>query len=264
MCWWSLQKADWRPNCWVHTAVSIAFTLTCVWGREDTATLTEHDWWAEIQLLGVTQTPTEESFTTIWREIVQRWQAVDTVEGAAWAQGLIHPIHQHVLWREPFIRNFTAQMSLHFCSLKTHTNIQMVLAEAFEISIFRRRNFSKSPQQNLWLNSAYYPTFRLVFLILLDVMALDCINSSVNTASPLLRLKTPTFEWSSAGVPAGVLGVKINLHSSEILLRPPWAAHAEAQLRGRVSPYISSVLWISAIRRSSFSECLGKNWNLEQ
>lgn len=35
------------------------------------------------------------------------------------------------------------------------------------------------------------------------------------------------------------------------------------QGRGQVSPYMSSVLWISAIRRSNFSECLGKNWNLE-
>lgn len=28
-------------------------------------------------------------------------------------------------------------------------------------------------------------------------------------------------------------------------------------------PYLSSDLWISAIFLSSFSECLGKNWNLE-
>lgn len=31
----------------------------------------------------------------------------------------------------------------------------------------------------------------------------------------------------------------------------------------RRQPYLSSDLWISAIFLSSFSECLGKNWNLE-
>lgn len=30
-----------------------------------------------------------------------------------------------------------------------------------------------------------------------------------------------------------------------------------------LSLYLSSDLWISAIFLSSFSECLGKNWNLE-
>lgn len=47
-------------------------------------------------------------------------------------------------------------------------------------------------------------------------------------------------------------------------LWPPHCAHWSKQVHRQVSPYISSVLWISAIRRSSFSECLGKNWNLEQ
>lgn len=83
------------------------------------------------------------------------------------------------------------------------------------------------------------------------------LPAAESTAGSQLEVTHGNGECSSHGM-AGDPGQGSKSAEHQLI---PTAARAPAQR----SPwlYLSSDLWISAIFLSSFSECLGKNWNLE-
>lgn len=119
---------------------------------------------------------------------------------------------------------------------------------------------------------------RLQHLCLLQEVQLRCFRCLTSGRKPRQRNKVSRFglmalsrvasrasnalvSWLQRGTGAtGAAGPSSARTESKRVYRSRWE---ETDHGGDACAYISSFLWISAMRRSSFSECLGKNWNLE-